>query len=445
MSYSMIPLDEESQLPDTSEELAKELIEENEKKSNVYMAFMNMANSILGAGIITQPLAVKNAGILGSIICYILLGFIVDWTLRLLVINITLSSKQTYQDTVEHVMGKKGKFLILGCNGLFALGGCIGFSIIIGDTIPHVLRIFFNSEKITRNMVIFLTTLFISYPLSLLRNIAALSKASFLALVSMVVIVFTVVIRGPALPSELKGEPLSHSSLFFSPSLFKSLSIISFALVCHHNTSFIFHSIRNKSLTKFTKLTHISVFISVAFCMLMGYSGFFIFTDKTKGNILNNFPAKDNIINIARICFGFNMLTTFPLEIFVLRDVVAVILLECHLVPSEENNPLLPYLSRKWHFCITTGLVFLSMGISLMTCNLGALFELIGSTTASVMAYILPPYVNLLLRQQRNELSFTTKLPHYFCIFFGFTVMIISSTETILDAVFGTEQKHCEI
>ena len=82
---------------DTDDTLVNKVLLENDKKSSMRMAFMNLANSILGAGIITQPFAIKNAGILGGLISYIALGFIVDWTLRLIVINLTLAGKRTYQ------------------------------------------------------------------------------------------------------------------------------------------------------------------------------------------------------------------------------------------------------------------------------------------------------------------------------------------------------------
>lgn len=39
------------------------------------------------------------------------------------------------------------------------------------------------------------------------------------------------------------------------------------------------------------------------------------------GNILNNFPADNVLINIARLAFGLNMFTTIPLEAFVCREV----------------------------------------------------------------------------------------------------------------------------
>ncbi|CAI4994510.1 AVN_HP_G0038330.mRNA.1.CDS.1 [Saccharomyces cerevisiae] len=383
--------------PDMDDTLVNDVLRENDKKSSMRMAFMNLANSILGAGIITQPFAIKNAGILGGLLSYVALGFIVDWTLRLIVINLTLAGKRTYQGTVEHVMGKKGKLLILFTNGLFAFGGCIGYCIIIGDTIPHVLRAIFSQNDgnvhfwLRRNVIIVMVTTFISFPLSMKRNIEALSKASFLAVISMIIIVLTVVIRGPMLPYDWKGHSLKLSDFFMKATIFRSLSVISFALVCHHNTSFIFFSMRNRSVAKFTRLTHISIIISVICCALMGYSGFAVFKEKTKGNVLNSFPGTDTAINIARLCFGFNMLTTFPMEIFVLRDVVGNLLHECNLIKNYDEHT---QLSGKQHVVITSSLVFVTMGISLTTCNLGALFELIGATTASTMAYILPPYTN---------------------------------------------------
>lgn len=420
--------------------LVSNVLRENDNKSTMRWAFMNMANSILGAGVISQPFALKSCGIIGGILAYVSLGFLVDWTLRLIAINLILSGTQTYQDSVEFVMGRKGKFLVLVTNGLFAFGGCIGFCIIIGDTIPHVLRAFFTSDSffLRRNVIISMVTLFISYPLSLQRNIAALSKASFLALISMVIIVFSVVIKGPMLASSWKSEAFTYKSIFITPEIFRGISVISFALVCHHNTSFIFLSMKNRSIQKFSRLTHISTFVSVLFCMLMGYSGFGVFGEKTKGNILNNFPVDDTLINVARLCFGFNMLTTFPLEIFVLRDVLATFI---QTQPKENIEPVA--LSTKLHFIITTVLVFVTMAISLTTCNLGALFELIGATTASIMSYILPPYTNLLLRKQNS--TFKNKLPHFLSIIFGFTIMIVSSTQTIIEAAKNSDQKHCEI
>ncbi|SCU96690.1 LADA_0H02234g1_1 [Lachancea dasiensis] len=425
-------------LSNESEELRSSYLQTQRSKSSIFMAFMNMANSILGAGVIGQPFAIKNCGLVGGVLAIVLLSIMVDWTIRLIVINLKISGKTSYQDSVEFAMGKKGKLLILLTNGLFAFGGCIGFSIIIGDTIPHVLRAFFPGHEglFHRNVIITLVTCFVSLPLSLNRDISKLSKASMLALFSMVVIVVIVLIKGPLIEASYKGN-FSTGALLITPRIFQGISVISFALVCHHNTSFIYFSLKTPSLKRFDRLTHISCFISMIFCFIMGYSGFLVFRNKTKGNILNNFPGGDRAINVARFCFGFNMLTTFPLEIFVLRDVIRDLI----FFNKDDGQPVI--LSSRLHFLITIAMVFSTMGISLITCNLGALFELIGATTASLMAYILPPSVNLML--VGSQKSWREKAPHYACIAFGFSIMIISSTQTILTSLNGGDEKHCDV
>lgn len=80
--------------------------------------------------------------------------------------------------------------------------------------------------------------------------------------------------------------------------------------VCHHNTMFIYQSLHTPTLDRFNAVTHASTGMSLICCLLMAVTGYLIFTDKTQGNILNNFGPDDLMINIARLCFGANMSTT---------------------------------------------------------------------------------------------------------------------------------------
>ena len=82
------------------------------------------------------------------------------------------------------------------------------------------------------------------------------------------------------------------------------------------------------------------------------------------------------------------MLTTLPLEAFVCREV-----LNTYYFPAEPFNP-------NRHLLFTTALVVSAMGLALVTCDLGIVFELFGATSASALAYILPPlcYIKLMSR-----------------------------------------------
>lgn len=142
----------------------------------------------------------------------------------------------------------------------------------------------------------------------------------------------------------------------------------------------------------------------------MAITGFLTFGDLTKGNVLNNFPSQGNImVQIARLCFGLNMLTTLPLECFVCREVM-----NNYWFPDEPYQP-------NRHLIFSTSLILSAMTISLTTCDLGAVFELIGATSACVLAYILPPlcYIKLSTRTWKT-------IPAVICICFGVAVLVVS-------------------
>lgn len=61
-----------------------------------------------GAGIIGQPYALRQAGLLTGVVLLVILTITVDWTIRLIVTNSKLSGTNSFQATVEHCFGKSG-------------------------------------------------------------------------------------------------------------------------------------------------------------------------------------------------------------------------------------------------------------------------------------------------------------------------------------------------
>ena len=112
-----------------------------------------------------------------------------------------------------------------------------------------------------------------------------------------------------------------------------------------------------------------------------------------------------------------NMVTTLPLEAFVCRSVML-----------EYFCPDAPF-NRNRHLIFTTALVLGAMIVSLITCDLGTVLELIGATSAAALAYVFPPlcYVKL------SGANMTAKIPAFACIAFGFVAMGVS----VLQAVAG--------
>ncbi|KAF1849661.1 uncharacterized protein K460DRAFT_372113 [Cucurbitaria berberidis CBS 394.84] len=404
-------------------------LESARPRSGMKSAFMNMANSIIGAGIIGQPYAFRNAGLVTGTILLIGLTIIVDWTIRLIVINSKLSGTDSFQATVQHCFGKSGLVAISLAQWLFAFGGMVAFCVIVGDTIPRVMNALFPSLADTpflwlltnRRAIMILLILGVSYPLSLYRDIAKLAKASGLALVSMIIIIVTIITQSFRVPAESRGQ--LRGSLVIHSGIFEAIGVISFAFVCHHNSLLIYGSLRKPTIDRFSRVTHYSTSISLVACLAMALSGYLTFGDKTLGNVLNNFPNDNVMVNIARMFFGFNMLTTLPLEAFVCREVM-----NNYWFPDEPFDP-------NRHLIFTTALVVTALTLSLLTCDLGIVFELFGATSACALAFILPPlcYIKLSKKSSKTYLAMAV-------VAFGCIVMVISIIKTTEKMTMGTDE-----
>lgn len=126
-----------------------------------------------------------------------------------------------------------------------------------------------------------------------------LAKASALALVSMLIILITVLTQGPRVPSDMKGK--LRGSIIIHSGIFQAIGVISFAFVCHHNSLLIYGSLKKPTLDRFSRVTHFSTGISMVACLVMGLAGYLTFGDKTQGNVLNNFPSNNVMVNVARL------------------------------------------------------------------------------------------------------------------------------------------------
>ncbi|KAH9832215.1 amino acid transporter [Rhodofomes roseus] len=381
----------------------------------------NMANSILGAGIIGLPYAVRQAGFVTGLILLVALCGVTDWTIRLIVVNAKLSGRNSYIEIMNHCFGPSGRAAVSFFQFAFAFGGMCAFGIIIGDTIPHVIRSIFPtlstipvlSLLTKRQFVIALCTVCVSYPLSLHRSIDKLARASLLALLGMVTIVVSVLIDSPRVPPELKGDPSKRFTVL-GPGVFQAIGVISFAFVCHHNSLLIYGSLRTPTLDRFARVTHISTAVSLVSCCTLAISAYVVFTDRTQGNILNNFAGNDTLINVARFCFGLNMFTTLPLELFVCREVI-----EQYFFPHEPFN-------MQRHVFFTTALTCSSMIIALITCDLGVMLEITGGVSATALAFIFPAACYLRLADLGPKWYSRGRLPALACVAFGVTVLVIS-------------------
>lgn len=205
---------------------------------------------------------------------------------------------------------------------------------------------------------------------------------------------------------------------------------------------FIYKSISVPTLDRFNAVTHTSTSLSLVCCLLMSVTGYLTFTDKTEGNILNNFSADDWVINIARFCFGANMSTTIPLENYVCREVLE----DCFW----RGQPF----SRTRHVVSTCAIVFSAMLVSLLTCDLGVVLEIAGGLSATALAFIVslskrgcsPQFpAGAFFVLTRGPWNSRQKLPAVICVVFGTVVLLMSTGIAVTKTIRGdVSHKKCD-
>ncbi|KAI9183200.1 hypothetical protein H9P43_004117 [Blastocladiella emersonii ATCC 22665] len=393
-------------------------------KSSVLGAVLNFTNSIIGAGIIGLPYAFRQAGFVLGLGLLVVLAFVVAWTVVLLAKCGKLSSTSSYQALVDATFGGRGQFLIAFFQFIFAFGAMCAYQVIIGDTLPTVMTALLgggssssSSEHwfLARDFIIVVTTLLILLPLSLQRDMSAMSKTSAVSMASIIMIVLTVIYSAIRLPAELRGDPAERFTVVGENPI-KAIGVISFAFISHHYTFIVLNSLDTPTLDRFARVTNLSAGISLVACALLAVTGFVTFTSSTQGNVLNNFPSDDLGVNLARLAFALNMFTTYPMEVFVSRHV-----LEDYFFPTTSSGGRTP---TARHVAWTLGVVAASTLIAVATSDLSAVLEATGGIAATAIAYILPPWCWLKL----SKVPGPTRYACYACLAFGAVVMVLSMT-----------------
>ena len=212
------------------------------------------------------------------------------------------------------------------------------------------------------------------------------------------------------------------------------------AFVCHHNSLLIYGALKKPTIDRFSTVTHFSTGLSLVACLIMALAGVLVFKDKTMGNILNNFPSDNGIVNLARFCFGFNCFTTLPLELFVYTSSIRSNLTSrCREVITNYYWPSEPFHPRR-HLIITTALVFSAMFISLITSDLGVVLEITGSTSAVAIAFLLPPLCYMHLTGAGEWRSWGRERKWWgpaLCTGFAGALMVISVVQVVIEILRG--------
>ncbi|XP_072435590.1 putative sodium-coupled neutral amino acid transporter 11 isoform X2 [Chiloscyllium punctatum] len=316
------------------------------EKSNLSSASFNVINSIIGSGIIGLPYSMKQAGFPLGILLLFLVAYVTDYSIILLIKGGNLSGTTTYQSLVNKAFGITGYLILSFLQFVYPFIAMVSYNIISGDTLTKVLQripgVGPGSILAERHFVILLTTVLLTLPLSLYRNIANLGKVSFSSLVLTIVILVIVIVKtatfGPHIPTT------ENAWTFAQPNAIQAIGVMVFAFVCHHNSFLIYGSLEQPTINNWSRITHVSVLFALIISMTFAVCGYVTFTGYTQGDLFENYCRNDDWVTAGRFLYAITIILTFPIECFVTREgvvaatpLVFIIPTACYLKLSEES------------------------------------------------------------------------------------------------------------
>ena len=287
----------------------------------------------LGAGIIGIPYALRMSGLWAGILLLILVAILTDKSLRLLIEQASFHPKlhhlpiHTFEDLASYPFGKFGSGFVLFNMFIMAYGAMVAYLLIIKDTVPTVMGYEHGTHLLERNLILVATSLFIMVPLSMQRDMASLSCTSAISVTADIILVLFIAAFSPIKESVENaggfGEVLRADGI--NSTLFIGLGILSVAMACQHSAFIVANSLENKTRKRWRWVTNQSIALSAILCLILGICGYLGFLGYTQGDVLNNFALDSMQANAARILLAFTMFFTYPMESFVARHVLIML------------------------------------------------------------------------------------------------------------------------
>lgn len=103
-------------------------------QSSVAGAVFNFVNSIIGAGIIGLPYALREAGLGAGVLLLFVIASLTLYSIQLIVALGVASRQYDYEALCEHAFGARGFYAIMLAMFLFAMGAMIAYLVILSDS-----------------------------------------------------------------------------------------------------------------------------------------------------------------------------------------------------------------------------------------------------------------------------------------------------------------------
>ena len=418
-------------------------------KDSIKASGAQIANTIMGAGILSIPIIMRYLGLLLGIIFIIFLAFCTIYSVFILIRCHEITGKNGFSMLGKITMGKFGSILIKVIIIINNLGFCIAYFRIFGEVVQTIIQGWVSPESFWannwHNFIYIIICSFIMFSFIFIKNLSALKKVAYMGV--SVVLIFSLgltllfIHKGihHYLDSNISWKFLKPNCSFSEA--FHVIPSVFLAFLFQFNVFPIYLSLKEKNLETMMKATKIGVGYSLFIFLIVGIVGFLLYGLNMNDTLLNNFSDDMTkfrdisgfikfLIIIISVSFVTTCLTSFPILYLSLRENFVNSLIFCmknmNIKEKKDNNK--NFISEKGLLIITVALYILIIVMAIVLPKLKTIFSIVGATAGTFIAFILPNlfYIRICKISKKNNNLF---LPMFFFglgVFFLFISFIVS-------------------
>ncbi|KAI8877631.1 hypothetical protein K501DRAFT_337286 [Backusella circina FSU 941] len=357
-----------------------------------FSCVINLANTILGTGMLAMPSAMASVGLIPGIFVILFsalasgtgLYFLSQCAARTEGRNASFSaiSKLTYP---------KMAVLFDLAIAIKCFGVAVSYLIIIGDLMPQVISSFTNHSAvpfflIDRRFWITLSMLTLVLPLSFLRKLDSLKYTSLIALFA-VVYLCVIVVYYYISPNYPPPETGAVELVSFTSRIFGHLPVFVFAFTCHQNLFSVYNELKDNSEEAIKSVISTSIGSSAFIYEGIAILGYLSFGKDVRGNIIMEYPPSYFVAG-GRLAMVILVIFSYPLQAYPCRASLDKVLLLFQSSSKEFKTPPPP--SPFKYFAMTTSILIASYIVSITVTKLDLILAFVGSTGSTTISFILP-------------------------------------------------------
>ncbi|KAH7927298.1 vacuolar amino acid transporter 5 [Leucogyrophana mollusca] len=395
-----------------------------EGPATIVSSVSNLANTIIGSGMLTFPLALASAGIIPGMITCVLSGAVGAFGLYLLSLCARYTPhRRSSFFAVSQLTFPKAAIFFDAAIATKCFGVSISYLIIIKSLMPNVVASLYHdlTSPTTnppewalsgRNWITLV--MFILVPLAFLRQLDSLRHTSYIAMFSVVYLV-VIVITCYFNPLEGTAPRGDVHLIHFTPGFISTFPVQVFAFTCAQNLFPIFNELATNTQERMNLVIGSSIGGAILTYEVIAVFGYLTFGSSVGANIIAMYPSTSLFIAIGQLAIVILIGFSYPLQVQPCRNCLdkifngsAAAKVTHHDSDDVVDEHSAADMSLFKHTILTTAIIVPGFIIAYFVDDLQMVLSFVGSTGSTTISFILPGL--FFWKLSRDDLSISRKL-----------------------------------